>query len=42
MAFSLAESSADVVWMGALLLGVFVALWLVLPQYARWRRRDQG
>jgi hypothetical protein len=29
----------SVVWMAALLLGVFTGLWLVLPQIARWRNR---
>jgi hypothetical protein len=32
----------SVVWMAALLLGVFIGLWLVLPQIARWRQRHRG
>jgi len=31
----------SVAWMGGVLLAIFTALWLVLPQYARWRSRRQ-
>jgi len=32
----------SVAWMGGVLLAIFTALWLVLPQAARWRNRRRG
>lgn len=32
----------SVAWMATLLLAVFTALWLVLPQVARWRNRPRS